>query len=242
MPGPQQERPASGQGSGPQPFEVDEMDESTDPSKPGQVAGGPIEAVVFDVGRVLFQWDLRHLYAPLIADPAELDWFLANVVTERWHFQHDQGRPVAEMLAERQAEFPGHAELITVWAERFNDSIPGPVPGSFALVEALHARGVPLYAITNFGAEFWANFRPHHPIFDRFREIVVSGEERIAKPDPRIYRLAEARFGRAPGTMLFIDDNAANITAVRQCGWHGHVFTDALTLERDLRARGLLPD
>ena len=203
-------------------------------------ADSPVEAVVFDVGRVLFQWDLRHLYAPLIADPAELDWFLANVVTEGWHFQHDAGRPVAEMLAERQAEFPAHAHLIKAWATRFNDSIPGPVPGSFALVEELHARGVPLYAITNFGAEFWAGFRPHHPIFDLFGDIVVSGVEKIAKPDPAIYRLAEARFGHEPRAMLFVDDNPANIAAVEACGWQGHLFNDAEGLAADLRARGLI--
>lgn len=200
----------------------------------------PVQAVVFDVGRVLFEWDLRHLYAPLIADPAELDWFLANVVTERWHFQHDQGRGVAEMLAERQAEFPEHAHLVEAWATRFNESIPGPVPGSFALVEQLAARGVPLYAITNFGAEFWENFRPHHSIFDHFRDIVVSGVEKIAKPDPRIYRLAEARFGHAPEAMLFIDDNPANIAAVRACGWQGHLFQGAAGLADELRTKGLI--
>lgn len=201
---------------------------------------GAVEAVVFDVGRVLFQWDLRHLYAPLIADAAELDWFLANVVTEEWHFQHDQGRDVADMLAERQAEFPDHADLIAVWAERFNDSIPGPVPGSFELVEEVDRRGVPLYAITNFGAQFWAKFRPVQPIFDRFRDVVVSGVEKIAKPDPRIYALAQARFGHAPGAMLFVDDNAANIAAVEACGWQGHLFADAAGLAADLRARGLI--
>jgi len=201
---------------------------------------GKVEAVVFDVGRVLFEWDLRHLFAKLIPDPAELDWFLAHVVTEKWHFQHDEGRGTAEMVAERTAEFPGHAELIAAWASRFNESIPGPVPGSFALVEALHARGVPLYAITNFGAEFWAGFRPHQPIFDRFRQIVVSGEEKIAKPDPRIYRIAQERFGHPPAAMLFVDDNPANIAAVRACGWQGHLFTDAAGLEADLARRGLI--
>lgn len=201
---------------------------------------GPVEAVVFDVGRVLFEWDLRHLYAPLIADPAELEWFLSNVVTERWHFQHDEGRAVADMLAERQAEYPDHADLIAAWATRFNESIPGPVPGSFALVEELAARGVPLYAITNFGAEFWAGFRPHQPIFDLFRDIVVSGVEKIAKPDRAIYRLAEARFGHAPGAMLFVDDNPANIAAVEACGWQGHLFTDADRLAEDLKGRGLI--
>lgn len=204
------------------------------------MSGSAIEAVVFDVGRVLVHWDMRTLFRKLIPDPAELDWFCSTVVTEQWHFQHDAGRPLAEMVAERSAEFPDHAHLVEAYARRFNETIPGPIEGTIALVEALHARGVPLYAITNFGDELWQGFRPTLPVLDRFRDIVVSGVEKIAKPDPAIYALAERRFGHAGRAMLFIDDNAANIAAVRAAGWQGHLFTDPATLEADLKARGLL--
>ena len=199
-----------------------------------------VEAVVFDVGRVLYQWQLRTLFTKLIADEQELDWFLAHVVTEEWHFQHDEGRPLAEMVSERQAQFPAHAHLIAAYAERFNETIPGPVPGSLDLVERLHTAGHPLFAITNFGAEFWAMFRPTAPVFDRFRDIVVSGEEGLAKPDPAIFKLAAERFGHAPGAMLFIDDNAANIAGAERLGWQVHHFRDAAGLEADLIGRGLL--
>jgi len=199
-----------------------------------------IEAVVFDVGRVLVQWDLGALYRPLIPDPDECAWFLANVVTEAWHFQHDAGRSPTEMVAERSAEFPDYAHLIALWATRFNDTIPGPVPGSAELVERLAARGVPLYAITNFGAEFWQAFRPHWPVIGHFRDVVVSGVEKLTKPDPRIYALAQARFGHDPAAMLFIDDNPANIAAAAACGWNGHLFTDAAALKADLTRRGLI--
>ena len=199
-----------------------------------------VEAVVFDVGRVLIQWELRALFEKLIDDPAELDWFLANVVTEEWHFQHDAGRPLGEMVPERQAEFVEHAALIEAYATRFLETIPGRVPGTAALVERLAARGMPLYAITNFGAEFWAMFRPTEPVLDRFAEIVVSGQEKLAKPDPAIFELAAGRFGHAPGAMLFIDDNLANVDAARSLGWQVHHFTDAEDLEGDLAARGLI--
>jgi 2-haloacid dehalogenase len=205
-----------------------------------QSASPVIEAVVFDVGRVLVQWDLGALYRPLIPDPAECEWFLAHVVTEAWHFQHDAGRSPAEMVAERSAEFPAYAPLIAAWATRFNETIPGPVPGTAQLVEALHARGLPLYAITNFGKEFWAEFRPLWPVIERFRDVVVSGVEQLTKPDPRIYHLAARRFGHAPAAMLFIDDNAANVAAARACGWHAHHFIDAPALEAELVARGLI--
>lgn len=200
----------------------------------------PVEAVVFDVGRVLVEWDLRHLYAKLIDDPARLEWFVSTVVSEEWHFEHDAGRDLAEMVADRKRAFPEDAALIDAYATRFAETIPGPVAGTAALVDRLAARGMPLYAITNFASPFWAEFRPTMPVFAHFRDVVVSGDEKIAKPDPRIFALAAARFGHAPQAMLFIDDNAANIAAARALGWQVHHFTDAAALERDLTARSLL--
>lgn len=195
---------------------------------------------IFDVGRVLFEWDLRHLFAKLIADPAELDHFVGNIVTPGWHFQHDAGRPIAEMVAERKAKYPQHSALIDAYAARFNESIPGPVPGSLELVERLDAAGVPLFAITNFGHDFWEGFRPTQPIFDRFRDIIVSGTEKMMKPDPAIYALAIERFGIDPAGAFFIDDVAANVAGAESVGIAGHVFGDAETLERDLVIRGYL--
>jgi len=198
------------------------------------------QAVVFDIGRVLFEWDLRALFAKLIDEPDQLDWFLRHVVTEEWHFQADAGRPLAEMVAERQAEFPEHAHLVDAYATRFNETVEQPVAGTHALVRRLHAAGVPLYALTNFGAEFFAGFRPTQPIFELFDDIVVSGVECVAKPDPRIYEIAERRFGRAPGELFFTDDNPANVAAAHARGWHAHLFEGAKGLEAALAHAGLL--
>ncbi|MEY4237596.1 MAG: hypothetical protein RL339_197 [Pseudomonadota bacterium] len=201
---------------------------------------GRIEAVVFDIGRVLVQWDMRVLFRQLLDDEAEVEWVYRNVVTEAWHGQHDAGRPIAAMVAERSAEFPRYAEVIRAYGERFNETIPGPVPGSAELVEQLRAGGMPLYAITNFGADTWAQFRPTMPLLDHFRDIVVSGVEQLIKPDPAIYALAARRFGREPRTMLFIDDSLPNVLSARDCGWHAHHFTSAELLAEDLRTRGLI--
>lgn len=200
----------------------------------------PVEAVVFDVGRVLVEWDMRGLFARLIDDPARLDWFLANVVTEAWHFEHDAGRDLAEMVAARKCEFPGNDALIDAYATRFGETIPGNVPGSHEIVRELADRAVPLFAITNFASPFWRDYRAGERLFDLFGDIVVSGDEKIAKPDARIFALAARRFGHAPGAMLFIDDNAANIDAARALGWQVHHFQDSKTLRADLSARGLL--
>jgi 2-haloacid dehalogenase len=197
-------------------------------------------AVVFDIGRVLYDWNLRHLFAKLIADPAELDWFLANVVTEDWHFQSDTGRPLGEMLPELKARFPDHAPLIDAYEARFLETLPAAVPGTHELARRLAERGVPLYALTNFGAEFWARFRAAAPLFDRFEDVVVSGEERVAKPDPAIYAIAERRFGHAPSALFFTDDNPANVAAARARGWRAHLFESAAGLEAELSRLGLL--
>ncbi|NJM50882.1 MAG: HAD family phosphatase [Sphingomonadales bacterium] len=201
---------------------------------------GKVKAVIFDVGRVLFHWDLRHLFAKLIEDPEELDWFLAHVVTEEWHFEHDAGKPLAQMLSERSAAFPAYAQLIEAYTNRFNESIPGPVEGSLEIVRHLHESAVPLFAITNFGAEFWDAFRPTQPIFDLFADIIVSGREKLVKPDPAIYALACARFAIAPETAIFIDDNLSNIESAQKFGLNVHHFHDAAGLRDVLAGHGLL--
>jgi 2-haloacid dehalogenase len=192
------------------------------------------QAVVFDIGRVLFHWNLRFLFEKLIDEPGQLDWFLAHVVTEEWHFQSDAGRPLAELVAEGKARFPEHAALLDAYRDRFNETIDRPIAGSHALVRRLHAAGVPLYALTNFGAEFFAGFRPTEPVFTLFRDIVVSGEECIAKPDPRIYAICERRVGVPPEAFFFTDDNPANIAAAAARGWQAHLFVDPPTLEAEL--------
>jgi 2-haloacid dehalogenase len=198
------------------------------------------KAVIFDVGRVLFHWDLRHLFGQLIADPVELEWFVTHVISPEWHFQHDAGRDLDSMLAERIAEFPDHAPLIRAYRARFNETSPGPVDGMHDLVRDLHRGGVPLFVISNFGAEFWDHFRPTQPIFDLFDDLLISGREKLIKPDPAIYRLALDRFGLTPEQALFIDDVPANIAGAESVGIAGHVFTEAASTRDWLRGHGVL--
>jgi len=189
---------------------------------------------------VLFHWQLGVLFEKLIADPGELEWFLANVVTEEWHFEHDRGRSLADMVPERIALFPQYEAHIRAYATRFNETIPGPVEGSHELVQRLAARGVPLFCLTNFGDEFFADFRPTQPVFDHFADIIVSGVEKVAKPEPRIYEIVEERSGLSGAALFFTDDNPANIAAARARGWNAHLFTEAAGLEAALIAEGLL--
>ncbi|RZM02488.1 MAG: HAD family hydrolase, partial [Sphingomonas sp.] len=181
--------------------------------------------VIFDIGRVLYDWDPRFLYERLIPEGEALDAFLRDVVTHDWHFQHDAGRDFADTSAELIALHPHHADLIAAWGPRFAESIPGPIAGMHALVERLDAGGVPLFAITNFSHEFFPPFRAREAaLFDRFRDIVVSGEEKLVKPDAAIYARALRRFGVAAEDAVFIDDNAANVAGAAAMGMTAILF------------------
>jgi len=199
-----------------------------------------IDTVIFDIGNVLYRWDLRCLFEKLIDDAEELEWFLAHVVTPEWHFQHDAGRPFADMVAERSREFPEYSDHILAYSQRFPETIAGPVDGMLDIVRTLAERDVPLFAISNFGAESWAQFRPSAPVFDLFRDIVISGEERLIKPETAIFELALRRFGRRADQCLFIDDRLDNVEAGEAIGLAGHHFQDATQLGSALKALRLL--
>jgi 2-haloacid dehalogenase len=200
-----------------------------------------VRAVVFDVGNVLYHWKPRALYERLIENDQALDVFLADVVTPAWHFQHDAGRDFAETSAELITRFPEHQELILAWAERFGETITGPVKGMCELVAELDAAGVPIFGITNFSHEFWLPFRAKEAaLFDRFRDIVVSGDEKLVKPDPAIYALALGRFGLEPGEGFFIDDSLPNVLGARGNGFVAHHFVGVEGVRAELTSLGVL--
>ena len=171
---------------------------------------GRVAQVVFDIGNVLIEWDPRHLYRRLLPDEAACDRFLAEVCTADWNIEQDRGRPWAAAIAERIALFPDHAELIRAYSERWHEMVPGEVPGTAALVDGLRAAGVPLYAITNFSPEKFAEAQARFPVLTRFRDVVVSGAVGLLKPDPAIYRLLLDRNGLEAQRCLFIDDSLKN--------------------------------
>ena len=198
-------------------------------------------AVIFDVGNVLYGWDPDSFLVRQIADDEARLRYIEDVDLWAWHDTLDGGRPFAEAAAELSEKFPDYAHLISAWGERFGETISDPVPGVHAIVTELDARGVPLFGITNFSADFWAPFRQREEaFFSRFRDIVVSGEEKLLKPDPAIYYLALDRFGLKPGEALFIDDRIINVEGAQAVGMHAHLFTDAEDLRARLKREGLL--
>jgi HAD superfamily hydrolase (TIGR01509 family) len=201
----------------------------------------PPAAIIFDVGNVLYGWDPDSFLVRQIADDSERLRFIEDVGLWDWHETLDAGRPYDEAAAELSEKFPEYAHLIAAWSDRFGETITGPVPGVHAIVEALDARGVPLFAITNFSADFWAPFHAREKaFFGRFRDIVVSGEVKLLKPDPAIYYLALDRFRLRPDEALFVDDRAINVEAAAAVGMRAHLFTGADDLRARLEAEGLL--
>jgi FMN phosphatase YigB (HAD superfamily) len=196
--------------------------------------------VLWDIGNVIVRWDPRTLYSKIFPDPAERDRFLAEVCTHAWHHQADLGRPMAEGVALLSAEHPHHAEAIAAWKDRWDEMFSGTIEETTTAIERLAARGTPMFGLSNAPAEVMAGVRAMHPAFGLLRDIVVSGEEWLAKPDPAIFALACRRAGLAPGELVFVDDVAANIEAARGLGFHVHHFTDPAALAPALERFGLL--
>lgn len=197
-------------------------------------------AVVFDLGGVLIDWNPRHLYRKLLPDDASVEAFLAEVCTADWNYQQDAGRAVADAVAEVSARHPERAELIAAYYERFEEMLGGPIEEAVAVVAELAAAGVPLYALTNWSRETFPIARRRFDFLQRFRGIVVSGEERAAKPDPRIYQILLERYRLDPASCLFIDDVARNAEGARAAGMQAIVYTSPGQLRRELAARSIL--
>ena len=198
------------------------------------------QAVVFDLGGVLIDWNPRYLYRQLLGDEAAVEAFLGEVCTPAWNERQDEGRPVAEATAELCARFPGQAALVRAYYDRWNEMLGGAIEGTVAILEELDARGVPLYALSNWSAETFHHAQARFGFLGRFRGIVVSGEERLIKPDPRIFELLFKRYSLRPERAIFIDDVPRNVEAARALGMTALLFRSPPELRADLAARGLV--
>jgi 2-haloacid dehalogenase len=197
-------------------------------------------AVVFDIGGVLLDWNPRHLYRKLFDDEDQMERFLANVCTLRWHDAHDRGVPVAQSCAELAAQHPSYADLIWAWARMSEEMISGPITGSVEVLRELKDRRVPCYALTNMEAETFPLRRARYDFMSWFDGIVVSAFERCAKPDREIFERLLERFGLTASSALLIDDSPANVAAAAGLGMQTLQFESAAQLRSALEDFHLL--
>jgi 2-haloacid dehalogenase len=197
--------------------------------------------VVFDLGGVLLQWDPRHLYRKLFpGDETAMETFLAEVCTVEWNERQDAGRSFAEAVAELLPRHRDKLHLIEAFGQRFGEMIPGALDETVAIAGELKARGVPIYALTNWSSETFPPQRARFPFLDWFDGIVVSGDEGVIKPDPRIFRVLLDRYRIAADEAVFIDDNPKNAQAAAALGIHGIHFQSPTQLRRELASLHLL--
>jgi 2-haloacid dehalogenase len=199
-------------------------------------------AVVFDLGGVLIDWNPRHLYRRLIPDEAELERFLRDVVSPEWNLEHDRGRSFDDGIALLIRAHPDQADLIAAFRDRWPEMLGGPIQPTVDVLAELRDTGVRLLALTNWSAETYPIGAARFPFLAWFEAVIVSGEERLVKPDPAIFRLLIERHGLEPGRTVFVDDLGANVAAAAALGFRAIRFTSAPALRRELVGAGLLPD
>lgn len=190
--------------------------------------------VVFDFGGVLVDWNPHYLYDPYFGSREKADWFLTHICNSAWNVQMDGGKPFEEGIAERVGEYPEWEKEIRMYRSEWLKMMGGQISGMQEVVEDLKANGYRLYGLTNWAADTFALVRHTYPVFDLLDGIVVSGEEKVAKPDPRIFRILLERYHITPSDAVFIDDNKPNTDAARALGLQTILFQSAEQLRESL--------
>jgi 2-haloacid dehalogenase len=198
-----------------------------------------IEAVVFDIGGVLLDWNPRYVYRELFDDEENMERFLAEVCTMEWHRGNDLGVPYGESCAALAERHPDHADMIWAWGRRTEDMIGGPIDGTVEILRALLAAGVPCYALTNMEAETYPLRRERYDFMRWFAGTVVSSHEHVAKPDPEIFHRLLERFGLTAAATLLIDDSRVNVDAARAVGMQAILFESPEQVRGQLVQAGL---
>ena len=195
--------------------------------------------IVFDIGNVLLRWDPRHLYRNIFAEAAEMEWFLSHVCTPAWNIEQDRGRDWDEAVALLVKDHPEHESAIRAFHERWPETVSGTYEQNVDLLLRLREAGVPNYCITNFSGPKFVLAKEIFPFLAGFDGVIVSGDERLLKPDHAIYHRLFDRYGLEAADCVFIDDSRVNIEAARAVGMHAiHYPDEQVDLAAELRRYG----
>lgn len=195
--------------------------------------------VVFDIGNVLLRWEPRLLTRQLIADPVRLEDFMAGACGPDHLAAFDRTRDCDAVTAARAAEFPEFRDELHAFNARWLETIAGPIAENVALLGRLKAAGAPVYALSNFAADKFAQSLSLWPFLAAFDVAVISGREGVIKPESAIFELLLARTGRRAEDLLFIDDSWPNVAAARAAGIETIHFGPGVDLAEALRARNV---
>ncbi|MDX9864117.1 MAG: HAD family phosphatase [Anaerolineaceae bacterium] len=198
-------------------------------------------AIIFDLGGVLIDWQREHLYKKMFAgDQAGMQYFLDEVCSLEWNAQMDCGYPFARAIEERVALFPEYEDYIRAYWTRWEEMVPGQISGTVDILAALRQQGYPLAVLSNWSAETHARVYRKFEFLHWFDEVVISGREKLIKPDPAIFHLLLDRLGRPAEECLFIDDSETNVRAAGELGIETVLFTSSEQLCTELRKRGII--
>ena len=201
-----------------------------------------IHAVIFDFGGVLVNWDPRQVFLKYFPNDIQaIDRFLTEINFSAWNLEQDKGYPFKQAVVELSAQFPQYAHLIQAYDEEWEESITGTIPGTVALLHRLKAAGYLLYGLTNWSVEKFSIVRHKYAFFDLFDDIIVSGEVKLAKPDPAIFQLLLRKINRLPQDCLLIDDSPKNIEVAREMGFVSVLFATPENLETELFRLNVFP-
>jgi 2-haloacid dehalogenase len=205
----------------------------------GVNARGGIEAMIFDFGNVLIGWDPENLYRKLIPDDAERKHFLAEICHGQWNALQDGGRSWEEAIAERIALHPDRADHIRAYRSRFAEMLTGPVAEGNAILDKLHEADFPCYGLTNWSSETYHASRDVMPFLARMKYTAVSGDLKMMKPEPEIYRHLLGIIDKPAEACAFIDDSPKNVAAAKELGIQAVLFKNDGSATAALREMGL---
>ena len=198
-----------------------------------------IKNIIFDFGGVLVDWNPTHLYSKEFENETEMNHFLENICTPEWNIQQDAGRPLKEATELLQKEYPEYKELIGYYYGRWDEMLGGVIKDSERVLKLLKPK-YPVYGLTNWSAETITIAYERYDFFKLLDGIVVSGDEKLIKPDPMLYQILLDRYNLKADESLFIDDNKNNIETAKEMGFHTIHFTPDLELENTLIEMGIL--